>query len=429
MIHTYRRLGELLVARSAISNLQLSIALADQRVSNRRLGEIVVERGYTTEYEVAACLAHQYGYSVIDLAEVQPKEGALAKLSAEDALALRALPIEETESGLLCAISDPIDVFSTDKLAALTRSRLQLQVAPEASLIKSIRSAYRLNEEDALPAFPEAESSPERFKSLVSKQRLGGIALFEAFDTVLDRAVSLSATPEGDKIEFLQFQIIRSAAKASNEGVAAIYDSLSHKGYRWTVMQPLSGESLDRILKLRGPRTVPQAAVLVSRVAEIVDTLQRSGGLGHWASPCNLLVQRGGPLLAPICLPPVSYGAPSGEFDPEMPGATAAYALGCLLKDCLYGIDAKGEIGLPVPMKDILANCLASDPEQRYGSAVEVASALRSYNWQALSNPHAHSTTAERDVLLSTLDDLGPFTVLDGEKRPFWTKLFKSKAA
>ncbi|MFX9696157.1 hypothetical protein ABTP07_19890, partial [Acinetobacter baumannii] len=78
--------------------------------------------------------------------------------------------------------------------------------------------------------------------------------------------------------------------------------------------------------------------------------------------PGNIFIQRGGPALTPLTLPPVDYLAPTSDFDGDMPGPASAYALGRLLKDCLYGIDSKGQVNLPAPMKDILANCLAGDP-------------------------------------------------------------------
>ncbi|MFX8801564.1 hypothetical protein ABTM62_19830, partial [Acinetobacter baumannii] len=69
-VRTYRRLGELLLDRGAVTYLNLSVALADQKVSKRRLGEILIERGFTPEDEIAACLAQQSGYPQIDLASV-----------------------------------------------------------------------------------------------------------------------------------------------------------------------------------------------------------------------------------------------------------------------------------------------------------------------------------------------------------------------
>ena len=421
MTQNYRRLGELLVARSAISNLQLSIALADQRISNRRLGEIVIERGYTTESEVAACLAYQYGCPVFDLKSAKPQASALAKLTAEDALALRALPIEETADGLICAISDPIDVFSTDKLAHLTRSRPLLQVAPEASLLKLIRLTYGLSEDRFEQDYPESACAPARFVGLVPFSKVESTTLFDATDSTLNRTVTLMAFSEKDPLIDDHVKMVRSAARSSIEGLASIYDCFSHNAYRWTSMQKLSGESLADIIRLRGPRSLPQAAALVSRVAQIVDTLQRSGGSGAWASPANVMMRASGPLLAPIVSSPSRYVVPQGEHEGEMPGPAAAFALGKLLEDCLSVHQPKGGRELLGPMKELISRCASSDAAERFGSAIEVASALRAHNWQELMEP----SIARAGQGLEPHEHTPAATV--SEK--FWSRMFKGKVA
>ena len=426
MSRNYRRLGELLVARSAISSLQLSIALADQRVSNRRLGEVVIDRGYTTEAEVAACLAYQCGYTLVDVNQVTPQPEALARLTAEDALALRALPIEDTPDGLVCAISDPIDVFSNDKLAQLTRCRLQLQVAPETSLLKRIRAVYGLIEQPApTQSFPEAKFAPDRYTNLVSLRRIGDGLLFEGIDTQLDRTVSLTAYPEEDLGCCDYLTIVQSAAKGHLDGIAGIYECRNHGGFWWTSMQRLSGESLEEILKSRSARSLPQAAAIVSRVAEIVDGLQRNGGVGTWPCPSNILIRASGPLVAPLEIPGASYTPLARNVEDGMPGPAAAFVMGRLLRDCLFGLSGEKERELPGLMQDILTRCALADPQQRYGSAIEVASALRSHDWEALLNPGEFQAKASG----SGDDDITDGGAPEEVGSSLWSKIFKGKVA
>src|SRR5579859_5585885 len=198
IITTYRRLGELLVSKKAISNLQLSVALADQRVSNRRLGDILVERGFTSELEIASCLAQQYNYPLIDLETATYDPSVLRKLSSEDALQLRALPISESASGLLVAICDPIDVMSTDRLGALIGQKILLNIAPSTTLLRRIRAAYGLNDDFAPNQFPEASKAPKRYQTLVSILRFDSTAVFSAQDTLLDRNVTLVCSPRSE---------------------------------------------------------------------------------------------------------------------------------------------------------------------------------------------------------------------------------------
>jgi hypothetical protein len=57
----WRPLGQLLVERGLIDEVQLEKALAQQRREGRTLGEILVERGWLTRFGLAAALASQHG--------------------------------------------------------------------------------------------------------------------------------------------------------------------------------------------------------------------------------------------------------------------------------------------------------------------------------------------------------------------------------
>lgn len=423
MVQTYRRLGDLLISKGSLTNLQLAIALADQRLSNRRLGEILLERGFVSETQVATALAEQYGYPLIDLDKVTIEADVVKRISAEDALSLRALPICNTAAGLVVAIADPIDVIGTDRLFALLRNNLVLHLAPETALLTRIRSVFGLTDESSLTAYPEANAAPKRFKNLVSRLRFGSTAVFDAIDTHLDRKISLVCTPLDDPRISESLEIIKSAAKGA-PGIAAVYDTVSDKKYRWTSIARLPGENLERVIKVRGPRQITHAAELVATTAESIDQIQRAGGQGDWVCPANIFLTNRGPVLAPIICPPQGYQSPSKDFDQDNPGSSTAFALGSLLRDCLNGFDRTKSIALPMPMNDILANSLAWEPKDRYGSAVEVAGALRSFNWAALQTPLGNNTAEEREHLLDTIEP-----TMHSAKPSFIDRLFRRRAA
>src|SRR5271165_4984013 len=100
---TYRRLGELLVERAVITERQLQVALAQQRVSKRKLGDLLVERGVADEMSIARCLADQYSHPIVDLDSASVDPTVVALLSPEHAVNLRALPFARTEDGIAVA--------------------------------------------------------------------------------------------------------------------------------------------------------------------------------------------------------------------------------------------------------------------------------------------------------------------------------------
>lgn len=404
MVRSYRRLGEILLDRGAVSYLDLSIALADQKVSRRRLGEILVSRGFASEAEVVACVAQQSGCPVIDLSEVTPKPEALRLLKVEDALNLEVLPIELTQNGLVVAVSNPTDNSLLDQLSSLVRCNIILQTAGSISLQKTIRRVYGMSADQGEGQFAEGDQAPKRYVELIGRGRMGSTVIFDAVDRSLDRTVTLTCVPTGDSAGEALARAVRSASMGAVPGILPIYDFLSEGLYQWTVMPRVQGDSLQSILKTLGPRTLVQSAEIVSKVAESLDELQKCGGHGNWICPENIFQGLHGIYAVPLAAKPANYQSPTPDHDAENPGSGTAYALGCLLRDCIYGTTGTHNRSIPSAMRTILENALARQPQDRYGSAIEVASALRSFNWQALSDPLAISGDLHRDRLLNSLD-------------------------
>jgi len=78
--------------------------------------------------------------------------------------------------------------------------------------------------------------------------------------------------------------------------------------------------------------------------------------------------------------------------------------MGCLLRECLFGTGGRHDRSIPTAMRTILETALEIQPRNRYGSPIEVASALRSFNWQALSEPTVVDGDVHRERLLHSLD-------------------------
>ncbi|MDX1659684.1 MAG: ATPase, T2SS/T4P/T4SS family [Nitriliruptorales bacterium] len=140
------RLGEILVSNDIITEAELEDALAAQASGGerRRLGTTIVELGFCTEQDIADALASQLGLGTVDLAEVAPDAGALARIPRKLADRHHALPLEIDEDGVLVvAMSDPTNVVALDdlKLTAGARS-VRPVVAPESELTEALRRAY-----------------------------------------------------------------------------------------------------------------------------------------------------------------------------------------------------------------------------------------------------------------------------------------------
>lgn len=433
-MNDYRRLGELLVSKGLISSLQLSIALAAQRTSSRRLGEILVERGFATEAAIASCLAEQYGYPLLAKDEMQAQPEALALIPAETALTMRILPLALDGPTLECAICDPLDIQNTDAITRMTRRTLAVRVASQSDLLAAIRAAYGLAESLPEGVFSRVQALPKRFRNAEPRRCVDSVALFDAWDEVLERPVTLASVPEQAPEAAHQFLLTKAAARVHADTVAAVYDWFPSDGYRWTVLEMLEGESLLHVLRTRGPRSVAQATQLVAALADGVDALNRRAGWVDIVCPANVLITAGGPLWVPLVRPPSDYLAPENAGQAGEP-MNAVFPLGTLLWHCVTGTNphvGRGEgpqwahpdddtRQLPVALREILARCLDPDPRRRFTSPLQLGQVLRSYSWAA-ETTHAptprEQTPQDRDKLL----DLVVVQAEPQHREPFWRR-------
>jgi hypothetical protein len=422
----YKRLGEILVESGVLTNLQLSVAVAAQLTSNRRLGEILVERGYATEDQIARCLADQYGYDYIDDPGVlTPEQSALELVGAELAIALKVLPVSAKEGTLECVIWDPIDVAVTDQLRLATGNRLRIAIAPKSRLENAILRAYSIERPVAAPSGGETTHAtlPERYEPQETLRQTGSLLWVRALDTLLGRNVLLVGGREDDANNAHLKARCRLFAQTRHPSITGVLDYLSHNGWAWAVFEDVRGEPLDSILRTRGPRSLSQAAYVCSAVAEACDALL-TNGWAHFITPENVWIDDRHVRLVPGATPPEAW-SPILSSDPD----NAVYAIGLLLGTSLLPtkdwqsakLDWNAFDNVPSAMRDIFARCTDRGKPDRFAEPVQVASALRAYNWSgAVSSAkrQAVGTSGDRDALLDSI------TQRESERAPFWKRIF-----
>ncbi len=435
MPENFWRLGELLVANGVITSLQLSVALAAQRTSNRRLGEIIIERGFATEEQIAQCLAQQYGYELIDLSQLSPDPEALQAVDPDFALANTLLPLRKERGALFCVVADPLDVEATDAVARRAGIPVKLGLAPRARLQEAIRHAYGLVEgfSGASVTFPQP---PWRYTLTKPRRTFGSTLLLDSWDKELDRPVSLLVIPGNSPIVQVQFELVRSAARTPTPHVCSVHDWFSHEGHFWATLERLEGETLENILRTRGARPLAQAADLLAKLAEGVDVLCQHGEACHLICPANVMVlQDGKPVLCPFVYPPPEYLSPEEVTEGKSDLRSEVFSLGTLLLETLTGTNPfRGPsreftiqaLQAPVEWKawnfspallEILKRCLSVNREKRFASPIQLTLALRAVDWphEKATTAHVSSDTHDRDHLLEVI------TGLEEAPNPRWS--------
>lgn len=144
-----QNLGEMLVAANLIDQVQMQIALAEQRQSGKRFGSTLVELQFIDENVLAAFLSKQMDVPCISLLHIDIPKKVLRKMNRATALECRAIPVRIDDDGKLeVAMADPMDIDTLVKVEQATMMTVAPLIAPESSIRTMIDKLYPEEVED-----------------------------------------------------------------------------------------------------------------------------------------------------------------------------------------------------------------------------------------------------------------------------------------
>src|SRR5918911_264601 len=101
MQHGKQSLGQMLVAANLIDEVQMQIALAEQRQSGKRFGSTLVDLKFIDENVLAAFLSKQIDVPCISLLHIEVPKKVMRKLNRVVAVECKAVPVRTDEKGRL----------------------------------------------------------------------------------------------------------------------------------------------------------------------------------------------------------------------------------------------------------------------------------------------------------------------------------------
>jgi hypothetical protein len=133
-------LGTLLVEREYLDQGQLDDALRIGEETGERLGEVIVRLGWVSEDDLAKVLAEQWHLRYFERSAISFDGRALRRMTREDAARLEALPIQESEDGvILVALAEPTEA-RLDALRTLLGDRIDFVVVAKTAIETGLRS-------------------------------------------------------------------------------------------------------------------------------------------------------------------------------------------------------------------------------------------------------------------------------------------------
>jgi hypothetical protein len=265
---------------------------------------------------------------------------------------------------------------------------------------------------DPLP-IPKTLGGRYRIDGLIAEGGMG--AVYRAHDPELDRAVAVKVPRPKHSTDDLVAEA-RRAAKLRHPGIVSVHDVGRDGDLCFIVSDLIDGTNLaDRIAQ--GPLPWREAVRLVAGVADALGFAHEQGFVHRDIKPANILLDKiGEPLLTDFGIAATfdeaqKGGGPGGGTLPFMApeqvagevqlidARTDLYSLGVVLYETLTGklpyqartptalreqilfrspVSARSLVpDVPEAVEAVVARCLAKHPTDRFGSASELAAALR----------------------------------------------------
>jgi serine/threonine-protein kinase len=210
----------------------------------------------------------------------------------------------------------------------------------------------------------------------------------------------------------------RHAARVDHEGIADVYDYGEGSGSAYLVMELVSGDSLARIIEKRIRLTGVEVLSIIEQTARALHAAHEDGLVHRDVKPGNLLITPNGKVkitdfgIARVAdqvaltatgqvMGTVQYLAPEQATGKQATPSTDIYSLGIVAYEALTGrrpftgesqrVIAMAQINDKPPamdkdidsrVQDLVLACLAKKPNQRPGSALDLANRARSLRLQ-----------------------------------------------
>jgi type IV pilus assembly protein PilB len=157
-----KRIGQILIDLGLIDETQLATMLEEQASrSGELLGRIGVALGFYTDEQLGEALAEQWGTTFVTLYDRQISSDVVHLISEPMAQLYRVVPLEIAGNRLTVASAEPQRIQVADELRTLLGYDIQICVATEAEVAKTIEKLYSGDSESVESLVEDLEADDE----------------------------------------------------------------------------------------------------------------------------------------------------------------------------------------------------------------------------------------------------------------------------
>src|SRR5207244_13049010 len=143
-----QNLGDMLLAAKLIDEVQMQIALAEQRQTGKRFGSTLVDLKFIDENVLAAFLSKQIDVPCISLLHIDIPKKVLRKMTRTSALDCQSIPVRVEGDRLEVAMVDPTDAETVARVQGVVGMPVTPLIAPESSIQTMIERFYPEEDRD-----------------------------------------------------------------------------------------------------------------------------------------------------------------------------------------------------------------------------------------------------------------------------------------
>jgi len=174
-----KRLGDLLLEESLVTEGQLQKALEEQNKSGEPLGRILIRMGFITEEALYYFLAIQFGTDYIDLSTVDIPESTANIIKKEVAEDMNVIPVSATDNEIIFATSEPDEhlLMKIKERVALPVDKIKFVVTSETSMRNALSAHYgvieKLSVDDSMKEiYTQTEAEKMEEEELASEEEI-----------------------------------------------------------------------------------------------------------------------------------------------------------------------------------------------------------------------------------------------------------------
>ncbi|MGI6065456.1 MAG: GspE/PulE family protein [Bacillota bacterium] len=141
-VESKKKMGDILIEKNIIDNVQLEKAMLVQNKTGERLGQVLIKLGFATEEDIINVLGVQLGVSKIKLNNIVLMPDIIKMVPEKIIRQHRVVPVRKVGNRLTVAINDPLNVVVLDDLHIATGCEIEPVLATEKDIDWALQKLF-----------------------------------------------------------------------------------------------------------------------------------------------------------------------------------------------------------------------------------------------------------------------------------------------